>query len=149
MVSFYEKIDENVLTELLQVCVCVCRCRLVLGVKQTPRIERILISLLFLDSTIGSDKQRRFWAIKLLPEDRYMNRNSVLFHSDFRSPDSLVLPRTGWLQGPVPIPLTAWTLTSYSVHSSRSSMVNSLSRRSPMMWIRARPCEPAREYWTL
>ena len=66
VVTFYEKIDENVLTELLQrcvcvcVCVCVCCCRLVLGVKQTPRIERILISLLFLDSTIGSDKQRRF-----------------------------------------------------------------------------------------
>lgn len=64
------------------------------------------------------------------------------------SPDSLVLPWTGWLQGPEPIPLIAWTLTSYSVHSSRSSIVNSLSSRSMMTWERTPPLDPAFEYCT-
>ena len=64
------------------------------------------------------------------------------------SPDSRVLPWTGWLQGPEPIPLMAWTLTSYSIHSSRSSIVNSLSSRSMMTWERTPPLDPALEYWT-
>lgn len=95
----------------------------------------------------------RYLFITLGSEDFHKCKQTVFFTEDDRwgadSPDSLVLPLTGWLQGPIPMPLTAWTLTSYSVHSSRSSIVNSLSRRSAITWVSARPCEPAREYCTL
>lgn len=47
-------------------------------------------------------------------------------------PDSRVRPTTERLQGPEPMALKAWTCTRYSVHSSRSSMVNSRSTRSWM-----------------
>lgn len=61
------------------------------------------------------------------------------------SPDSRVRPRTTSLHGPAPMALKAWICSSYSVHSSRSSMVHSLSSRSLMTFSRAEGCRSTRQ----
>lgn len=61
-------------------------------------------------------------------------------------PDSRVRPSTEGLQGPEPMALKAWTCTRYSVHSSRSSMVNSRSTRSRIRWRAGCPRPSARAY---
>lgn len=67
----------------------------------------------------------------------------------FDSPDSRVRPLTTSLHGPAPMALKAWICSSYSVHSSRSSIVDSLSNRSLITFVKERDGRSTRQNFIL
>lgn len=67
----------------------------------------------------------------------------------FDLPDSRVRPLTTSLHGPAPMALKAWICSSYSVHSSRSSTVYSLSNRSLITFVRVGDCRSTRQNFIL